>query len=274
MARLPDIDKDRVTSLLQQAAEEIVLPRYKALDDHEIMEKGVGDVVTVADLEAEHFLTNALSALLPGSLVVGEEAHAKHPEILRRFEDKDPVWVIDPVDGTRNFTKGKQTFCMLVALSVGNQPVMGWIHDPTTGRTAVAEEGAGAFINGERLKTPDAPPDAEMIGQLNTGFFEEEDRHHVRRESRARFAKVESLSCAGHDFLAQSLGERHFSFYRRLWPWDHVAGVLTLREAGGMVERVDGGPYRAGDRVHGLLATSDRASWSPFRLFLNQWPWL
>lgn len=268
MTRLSDTDRDRVSELLREAAETIVLPRFQALEDDEIMEKGVGDIVTVADLEAEQFLSKALAALMPNSLVVGEEAHAKHPEILRRFEDDDPVWVIDPVDGTRNFTRGRQTFCMLVALVVRNRPVHGWILDPTTDRLAIAEEGGGASINGARLETPDPPGETDMIGQINMGFFEADDRARVRAEAAARFSTVGSLSCAGHDFLAQSLGERHFSFYRRLWPWDHAAGVLVLREAGGKVERVDGGSYRAGDRVHGLLATSRPESWSGLRSFL------
>lgn len=271
MAPLTSSRIDTVTDLLRQAAAEIVLPRFQALEDDEVMDKGAGDVVTIADLEAEHFLTDELSRLLPGSLVVGEEAHSKNPEILARFEDDDPVWVIDPVDGTRNFTKGRHTFCMLVALVVRNRPLAGWIHDPTTERSAVAEQGGGAYLNGRRLETPDPPPEYEMVGQINTGYLEGPSaRQKLRDDAAARFRQVGSLSCAGHDFLAQSLGERHFSFYRRLWPWDHAAGALLLREAGGKVERIDGVPYRAGDRVHGLLATTRGSYWDGLRRFLNR----
>ena len=145
----------------------------------------------------------------------------------------------------------------------------GWRPASASACTAIAEIGAGAYLNGARLRTPEPPPESEMTGQLNTGFFEEEERNRLRAEARVRFGRIGSLSCAGHDFLAQSLGERHFSFYRRLWPWDHVAGVLLLRESGGKVDRIDGVPYRAGDRVHGLLATSRAETWSALRGFLG-----
>ncbi|MBO6836926.1 MAG: inositol monophosphatase family protein [Alphaproteobacteria bacterium] len=262
------IDTTKVQALLREAAETIVLPRFDSLRGHEIIEKAPGDLVTVADLEAERFLTRELRALLAGSLVVGEEAHSKDPEILRRFEDDGPVWVIDPVDGTKNFTKSSATFCMMVALVERNRPIMGWIHDPLPNRTAIAVDGAGGWLDGQRLTIPEAPPEKDMIGLVNAWYFEEPRRKQVRAEAQARFGHVSSLSCAGQDFLAQAQGKRHFSFYRRLWPWDHAPGALLLREAGGMVERVDGTPYRAGDRVHGLLSAPSAKIWRDLRQFL------
>ncbi len=268
MSLIDRIDPDKVTELLREAAEQIVLPRFDALAHHEITEKAPGDLVTVADIEAEHFLTRQLAELLPGSVVVGEEAHAATPEILHRFEDSDPVWVIDPVDGTKNFTKASKTFCMMVALVQGNRPVMGWIHDPIPNRTAIAVLGEGAWLDGVRLIVPAPPEDRVKIGLLNTMYFEDPHRGQVRSAAKSRFGRINSLSCAGHDLLAQALGERHFSFYRRLWPWDHAPGTLLLREAGGKVERIDGTPYRAGDRVHGLLTAPDAATWQELRNFL------
>ena len=265
-------DPSKVTDLMRRAAEDIVLPRFESLKSHEIIEKAPGDLVTVADLESEHFLTRELPALLPDSLVVGEEAHAKNPEILRRFEEPNPIWVIDPVDGTKNFTKGSKTFCMIVALVVGNRPVMGWIHDPLKNVTAFAKEGEGAWLEGVRLTVPSPPPDANMVGMLDSRFFEEPRPAEIRAKAKARFGKLGSLSCAGQDLLAQAKGERHFSFYRRLWPWDHAAGALILREAGGVVERFDGGPYRAGDRVHGLLTAPSAETWRNIRDFLQDRP--
>lgn len=262
------VDTDTVTAMIREAAETIVLPRFKSLLDHEIIEKAPGDVVTIADLEAEHYLTKRLADLLPGSLVVGEEAHSKNPEILRRFEDPDPVWVIDPVDGTKNFTQGSKTFCMMVALVQRNRPVMAWIHDPLLNRTATASEGEGSWMEGTRLWAPNPPPDSEMIGLLNSWYFEEPHRTGIRNAARARFAEVASISCAGQDLLAQATGKRHFSFYRRLWPWDHAPGTLILREAGGTVDRIDGTPYRAGDRVHGILSAPRQETWLKLRSFL------
>lgn len=262
------VDADAVDALLREAAAEFVLPRFDALKEHEIEEKAPGDLVTVADREAERFLEARLPDLLPGSLVVGEEAHAGAPEILQRFGDDTPVWAVDPVDGTKNFTQGRETFCMMVALVIRNRTVMAWIHDPLTNRTVVAEEGGGAYASGTRLRIPPAPPDDRKTGLLNTVYFDEPRRSRLRAAARRRFGSISSLSCAGHDFMAQAEGRRHFSFYRRLWPWDHAPGVLILREAGGKSARIDGTPYRAGDRVYGLLSAPDPETWETLRRFL------
>jgi len=260
---------DRVAESLREAAEEIVLPRFRSLGEGEIMEKAPGDLVTVADLEAERFLTARLLDLLPGSLVVGEEAYSENPDILKRFDEDRDVWVVDPVDGTVNFTKGKSTFCMMIALIRNNETQMGWIYDPTTGRMATAELGEGARINDEIPPPRKAPPFSDMIGLINSFYFEEPLRSHIREEAPRTFKEINSLSCSGHDFLSQLLGERHFSFYRRLWCWDHAPGTLMLREAGAIVDRIDEQPYRAGDRVYGLLSAPDRDTWNALLRFLS-----
>ncbi len=264
--RLPD--PARVIDALAETAALDVLPRFRALAAGEVMEKAPGDVVTVADLDAEHRLTPILGGLLPGSRVVGEEAFSNRPEILEHFESEDAVWVIDPVDGTDNFSKGKPVFCMMVGLIVRGETGMAWIHDPISGETAVAEKGAGAFYRGARLAVP-APPRSldRLVGSINLGFWARKHRARLKAHSR-RFGEVSSLRCAGHDFLAMADGARHFSLYRRLWPWDHVPGVLIFREAGGWAARMDGGPYRPGDRVSGLLSAANRQIWDEVQAFL------
>ncbi|MEQ8441766.1 MAG: inositol monophosphatase family protein [Alphaproteobacteria bacterium] len=268
MTDVREQDAEEVIVLLKQAADRFVLPRFDCLGDHEVREKKPGDLVTDADVESEHFLTAKLERLLPGSLVVGEEAHANNPEILARFDGDEPVWLIDPVDGTRNFTQGKSEFCMMVALVRRNRAVRAWIHEPLADRTVTAAQGAGAWCQGTRLSIPEPPAEADQTGQINIWYFEDPRKTQLRNASRKRFREVSSLSCAGADFLAQARGERHFSFYRRLWPWDHAPGVLIVREAGGKADRIDGTPYRAGDRVHGLLSAPSAERWGDLRRFL------
>lgn len=262
---IPRPDPDAVGAILRAAAETAVLPRFRALKDHEVMEKGAGDIVTAADLEAERYLTAELTALLPGSTTVGEEAHHADPAILARFSGDAPVWVIDPVDGTRNFSKGRETFCTLVALLAGGETRMAWLYDPARDRLAVAERGAGAFLDSVRLSVPPPPPAAEMIGQANLSYFDRAARETVRARLQRSFARLDPLYCAGHDFLQQARGLRHFSFYRRIWPWDHAAGTLILQEAGGTVGRLDRGAYDPGARVGGLLSAADAPSWEAVR---------
>ena len=94
--------------------------------------------MTIADKEAESALSARLLGLLPGSKVVGEEAFAYDSGILRQFFGESPVWIIDPIDGTRNFTRSSPEFGVIVALAKQNQVVAGWICDPTSGDVVVA----------------------------------------------------------------------------------------------------------------------------------------
>lgn len=265
-----DLDPDRVVDALREAASLDVLPRFNALQRHEVMEKKPGDVVTVADLDAEHRLTRLLPGLLKGSVVVGEEAYAKSPSILTLLEEDRPVWLIDPVDGTKNFAEGNATFCMMVALVEKGETLMSWIHDPTQSRTAIAQKGAGAILiqdrqDTQRLQTSEPIPFDQMIGQINFGCFSEADRPRKRKIFDETFGTVNRLRCAGHDFLAQCMGKRHFALYNRLWSWDHVPGVLLLRESGGHVERIDDMPYKPEDRVRSLLTSASKESWQALR---------
>lgn len=268
---LPRVDHDAVTALIREAAETLILPRFNALEKGEIKEKAPGDVVTIADLEAEHFLTPRLASLLPGSVVVGEEAHAKSPEILSHFEQDAPVWLIDPVDGTKNFTKSSPIFCTMVALVLKNRPILSWIHDPLKNETFCAELGAGAFKDGRRVNIP-KPSDDEgtWTAQLDRWYFDKPTSKVLGKAAEKRFGRLSKLSCAGQDFIAQIEGRRQFSFYRRPWPWDHAPGVLLHREAGGASGRIDGTPYRAGERTHGLLVAPDEGHWYRLRDFLTQ----
>ena len=265
-ARLPD--PHAVATVLRETAEAIVLPRFRALAGHEIIEKKPGDLVTIADIEAEAELERRLPPLMPGSIVIGEEAHHRDAAALQHVLGAEPVWIVDPIDGTVNFTEGKSTFCMMLVLVLGGQSVMSWIHDPLTGLTTIAEKGAGAERNGERLPRPIVPALDQMKGQINPGFFPKADRGRLYSQISRRIKTFASLRCAGHDFLGLATGHHHFSVYRRLWTWDHAPGVLIFREVGGVSERLDGGEYRVIDRVEGLLSAPDRDSWEVLRRLL------
>jgi len=156
----------------------------------------------------------------------------------------------------------------MVALIIKGETSRAWIHDPISGETAMAEKGAGAFYRGARLCVPEPPPALErLVGSLNFGFWPRDRRPDLKARS-DRFAEVSSLRCAGHDFLSMAEGKRHFSLYRRLWPWDHVPGVLIFREAGGWAARLDGDAYRPSDRVAGLLSAANQETWSRLQAFL------
>src|SRR5262245_2136493 len=114
ISTLPDID--RVREAITEVAAQEIMPRFCNLAAADIRKKPGDETVTVADEAAEHALTHRLHDLLPGSLVVGEEAAAADQGVLARLGGDEFVWVIDPIDGTRNFANGKPDFGVMVAL--------------------------------------------------------------------------------------------------------------------------------------------------------------
>jgi fructose-1,6-bisphosphatase/inositol monophosphatase family enzyme len=258
------LDLARVTALIEETAALEILPRFQKLAAGEIREKSPGDFVTVADEAAEAHLSPRLAALLPGSLVLGEEAAAADPQVLDRLLGEQPVWVVDPVDGTGNFAAGRPGFAVMVALIRSDDVVAGWIHDPIGGRTAVAAAGEGAWIGDRRLKVAPAPRAArEMVGSLHGGTFG--SRALVRRveANRSRVQAVRSLRCAGLEYLRLASGEIHFSLFTKLMPWDHAPGVIIHREAGGHGRYLEGGTYEpAAIERSGLLLAPGAESWA------------
>ena len=102
------MDTQAVLTLLQQAAETYINPRFEALASHEVIEKNPGDLVTVADREAEVFITAELQKAYPDALIVGEEAVAADPSILDRIESADHWFTVDPI-GSGRCCRGRRT---------------------------------------------------------------------------------------------------------------------------------------------------------------------
>lgn len=249
---MPIIDPSRVATILAEVSADIILPRFQSLASGEVREKGPGDLVTIADTEAEAALTHRLGSLLPHSRVVGEEAVAADGKVLHRLDGADPVWILDPVDGTANFVKGSKRFAVIVALVVEGRTVQGWIHDPLAGRTTIAERGAGVWRDGQRLGI--APPGA-LAGMIGAAGY---------RGTARLAAEVGGLLCQGsaaHDYLDLIDNKLQFAYFRRLHPWDHAAGVLLHAEAGGYNALLDGQPYRPVPSPGSILLAPDRPSW-------------
>ncbi len=260
------IDIDAVTLILEEAATTEVMPRFRALQDYEVEEKGSGELVTVADLAAEKFISARLRALLPGSLVVGEEGVDADPSLLDHLSGEMPVWIIDPIDGTSNFAGGRPIFAVMVALVRRGETLAAWIHDPINGQTATAEAGAGAFMAGRRLQVARGDSPAAMQGTLHASSFAPPAMAAQVKARRERVGAIKSLRCAGWEYLRLVRGETQFSLFTRLMPWDHVPGVLIHREAGGTGLCLDGTAYHgARYREHGLLMAPDADAWQALK---------
>jgi fructose-1,6-bisphosphatase/inositol monophosphatase family enzyme len=257
---------DQVADLIRDVAATVVLPRFRHLAEGDVQVKAPGDLVTVADQEAERALTRGLTSVLPESLVVGEEAVAADPSVLRRVGDQGAVWIVDPVDGTNNFAAGKTPFAVMVALLRAGEPVASWIYDVVADRMTLAEAGSGAYIDGVRVKTrTDDPGAAALHGVVAQKYLPEELRNQAAAHAERLAGVTAGHHCAGYEYPAVATDEQQFALFWRILPWDHVPGALILREAGGTVLHLDGSDYRPTDSDRGLLVAPNDGVWHTVR---------
>jgi fructose-1,6-bisphosphatase/inositol monophosphatase family enzyme len=263
---LPPIEA--VDAIIRDVAAGEIMPRFRALADHEITEKNPGDIVTSADFEAEARLTEALGLLVPGSAVVGEEAAEDDPGILRALGGEAPVWLVDPLDGTRNFAEGRECFAVIVAYCRGGETLAGWIHDPIADVTIWAAAGEGAWMAGERLAAARPVPIAGMRGSLGRKFRKRFEKSRTGDVP----ASMTRVGCVGREYMDLARGRLHFAQYaQRLKPWDHAAGVLLHREAGGFNGLTEGrGSYHPAPRIQyaSLLLAPDKTAWDSLHAVL------
>jgi fructose-1,6-bisphosphatase/inositol monophosphatase family enzyme len=247
------VQTDDVLILLQDVAEEIIKPRFRTLVAEEIAEKNPGDLVTVADREAEVRITEALLRAYPDALVLGEEASADDPGLMARFQSAEHAFTVDPVDGTKNFVHGSPDHAVMVAELRGGEVVRSWIWQPQHEIAYVAERGSGAWKNGRRLVRPPLGDDLRGVTSRRTW---------VGRAVGALRALDLTWVCCGVDYPKLVEGAADYALYRRAKPWDHAPGSLLLNEAGGFVGTFDGSPYRPHlDPPLGLIAAADRATY-------------
>ena len=242
-----------VGEILREAARTAVLPRFAALRPADCEMKAPGEPVTIADREAEARISDALMALIPGARVIGEEACAANPSLLDGL-DSGTAWVIDPIDGTANFAAGRAPFAMMVALLARGETIGAWIHDPLTGRLAVAERGGGAWVDGVRVVADGSDVALNSLrGIISTAFFPGEYSVQIGHVREAVSVVDPTARCAGHEYPLVAVGERDFAIYWRTLVWDHAPGALLLEEAGGAVTYLDGSRYDPMRQRTGLL---------------------
>ncbi|MFH8366814.1 inositol monophosphatase family protein [Streptomyces sp. NPDC018031] len=255
-------DLSDVEDAVRKAAAAEILPRFRQLADHEVVQKnGPHDLVTVADRLAEEHLTASLTALLPGSAVVGEEAVHADPAVLGALGGDAPVWIVDPVDGTRQFVQGETGFATLVALAHRGEVLASWTYAPALDLMAVARRGGGAWLDGERLAAGSPAPDKVLQVAISHYDFTTDDQKRALSGLRTEGVAPRPCGSAGLEYLAVARGLLDAVAFSWENAWDHAAGLLLVTEAGGASATVAGEPFRiAGGNALPFTAARDAAT--------------
>ncbi|MFG2946914.1 inositol monophosphatase family protein [Streptomyces adustus] len=251
-----------VEQAIREAAAAEIMPRFRRLGASEIDQKsGPHDLVTDADRNAERYLTKELAALLPGSVVVGEEAVDADPTTYDAIQGDAPVWIVDPVDGTRQFVHGDDGFCTLVALVQRGTLLASWTFAPARGQLATAVRGGGAFLDGERLFAGPPAPGRDLEIATSHPDYTTDAQKRALLGLWADGVAPRPCGSAGLEYLAVARGELDATAFSWEAAWDHAAGLLLVEEAGGAHLTLTGEPFRVtGGNALPFTAARDAAT--------------
>lgn len=236
------IDNDTIINILFDISKKFILPMYKNLKENDVMKKNNTDLVTSVDIKVEKELEKILCNLIPNSVFVGEELYSANPKILQNYKLKKYCWTVDPIDGTTNFVKGKEKFAIMIALSYNKKILQSWIYKPLTEDFCSSKNGEGAFINGNRIEKSNYTSINKSKGSISLKYW---DQNYYSKMNHIKdiFSKTNSYGCIGFEYIDICLGLRNFAILSKLSPWDHLPGILMLRESGGFDSYFDNGTY-------------------------------
>src|SRR5687767_8656688 len=149
------------------------MPSFRSLRPEDIHSKDTpgdpDDIVTIVDKAAERYLIDALSDVIPGAAFIGEEAVSENASLLAALSEATPAWLIDPIDGTKNFAQGNGNFGVMLALVEGGRTRASWMVPAAepSGYSVVAERGRGTRIDGARVASPQGVPSVPR-GSIHT----------------------------------------------------------------------------------------------------------
>jgi fructose-1,6-bisphosphatase/inositol monophosphatase family enzyme len=250
-----------VEQLQKTCWSQVIKQYFNALSADQVVTKAhAQDFQTIADTESEKFLTQELQKLIPGSLVLGEEAQAAGQVSLDIFTSSKPddyIWVIDPIDGTYNFVNDNDDFAIIVALVQNNETIGGWIYQPKTGDIISTIKGDGAYLNGKTTQVSNATDFADLDGYSPVIYSGRTPFKTHFQNCATELKQIDNLRSAGVHYLKMAAGQADFYMVHHSMPWDHLAGVLLFEEAGGVVTKWDGSPYKPSDHKDFIISANN-----------------
>lgn len=211
---------------------------FGEVEQLQVSKKGPSDFVSKADLRAETTLWRELSEARPDFGFLMEEAGAKgNPNANAR-------WIVDPLDGTTNFLHGLPHFAISLAVEEAGEITSGVIYDPIKDELFWAAKGEGAFLNHRRLRVSARTKMAEALLATGIPWASRQGHDEFSAELSALMPKVAGIrrwGVASLDLAYVAAGRFEGFWESQLLPWDVAAGIIMVREAGGMVSERDGG---------------------------------
>ncbi len=207
----------------------------------QIENKGRINLVTEADLASERHITQLIGSHFPSHRILAEEGGASgHPG------EDNYVWIIDPLDGTTNYSHGFPCYAVSIGIERHGKAVAGVIYDPTRDELFAAERGAGATLNGNRIRV--SAVDHLERALVVSGFpYDVRERMEEYLPAWREFLKhtqgVRRLGAAAIDMCCVASGRMDGFWENGLNPWDTAAGWVIIEEAGGRVTKLDGSPF-------------------------------
>ena len=213
-----------------KGAGDIIMKYYK--HDYEIKEKGYHNPVTTADNEADDFLKKTLLDARPDYGWLSEETVDSKERLTKK-----KVWIVDPIDGTKEFIEGVPQFVVSIGLVDNGKPVVGILHNPATNETFYASHGSGSFLNEERFEVTKKDNIKEMT-ILNS---RSETRRGLWEPFKNSFKRLKPIGSVAYKMGLTAVGKADiFATLRPKNEWDVCAGVCLINEAGGKSINLNG----------------------------------
>jgi len=204
-----------------EKASKILIRDFGEIEKLQVSKKGPSDFVTNADIKAEKIIIEELKKAKPNYSILSEENGSEINN------DKNNFWIIDPIDGTVNFLHGIPHFAISIALKSNNEIISGVIYDPIKDEMFFAEKNNGAFFNNQRIRVSSKNNLNECL--FVTGGNIESDYNFSYRKS----------GCAALDLAYVASGRYDGYFQKNLNLWDIAAGIILIKEAGGIISEID-----------------------------------
>lgn len=227
-------ETEKMVEIAKEAGK-IAMKYWTELKDHHISMKDDGSLLTIADTEVDQYIRCELENAFPEYSVLSEES--------KNERTTDGVFIIDPIDGTKNFSQGDTNFGISIGLIINNQPEIGVIYGPAINKMYVGENQGGAFCNDEEIHVSDKESIDGMKVLLHEGRREvtKVSQKIVMGVIEKENVEIERIkTCASLDMCRVAEGSYDAFIHRGLDAWDIVAGIVILEAAGGIACHLDG----------------------------------